>query len=286
MDDISNIQVIDTTLLQEFDHICSARDAAEHANLLLTDIERKFLTGKSDIQPSVKMYNTVMNGWNKSRAKDASEYIQRLFLKMKTWSSVGVTKRDDMVVVIEEEGVKEMVNTDVEHWRGLKPNAVTYSITIESFRSKGLENRIGDVKDLVMSLEKEYEETGDDSFKPDILVANASIKSYMRSAEYSSGGGGKYQQSMSNVSWKTAKKINDIYTRWKKKYRTTGDVDFKPTVATVNMVIEAYSRCGDTVATERAQEIFDAMVQDWQETKDLRSKPMSKTFTAVSQSTK
>ena len=267
---------ISPDLIDDFNHICSARDAAEHATSLLASMECRFLTGQSVVQPSCRGYNTVMDGWNKSRAKDASEHVQKLFLRMKVWSSRGVSRHVGI-----EDGV-DMIHTDVEEWKKIKPNAITHSLAIESFRSKDIENKIGDVDDLVAALEKDYEETGDESFKPDTGVANAMIKSYLRSVNYSSGGGGKYQQSMLNTSWKTAKKINDIYNKWKKKYKTTGDVDFKPTVATVTMVIDAYSRCGDISGAERAQQVFDSMMNDWRETNDHRSKPMAKTFTAVS----
>ncbi len=263
-------------LMYEFDHIVSARDAAEHANSILTSIECKYLTGESGVKPTCRGYNTVMDGWNKSRAKDASEYIQTMFLNMKTWSSQGVSKHESI-----DDGT-ELIRTSPDDWSEVRPNAVTHSITIESFRNEDIENKIGDVDELITSLERDFEETQDENLKPDIGVANALIKSYMRSASYSSGGGGKYQQSMVGTSWRNAKKINEIYHKWNKKYKTTGDVDFKPTVATVNMVISAYSRVGDIGATERAQQIFDSMIKDWKETKDDRSKPMSKTFTAVS----
>ena len=47
------------------------------------------------------------------------------------------------------------------------------------------------------------------------------------------------------------------------------------------MVIEAYARCGDIVATQQAQAIFEKMIMDWREGGDDSMKPNSNTFTAV-----
>ena len=85
---------------------------------------------------------------------------------------------------------------------------------------------------------------------------------------------------MVSTSWKTAKKINNIYNKWRKKFKTTQDYDFKPDVVTATMVIEAYARCGDIAATEMAQSIFDSLIRDWRDG-DESVKPTSKTFTAV-----
>ena len=139
-----------------------------------------------------------------------------------------------------------------------------------------------DIEVLMNELEEKYEHSQTDAnLKPDIGVANAMIKAYMRNADYSSGGGGKFQQTMTGTSWKTAKKVNDVYIQWNKKFKNTGDIDFKPNVITTTMVIDAFSRCGDIGATEKAQAIFQSMIKDWRDTGDDRLKPSSKTFTAV-----
>ena len=251
--------------------ICSARDAAEHASSILKELEDDYLRGESLTQPNTRSYNTVMDGWNKSRVKDNPHHIQDLFLKMKNWSTHGVEN--------ETEG---LVHADVRYWEHIKPNAQSYAIVIESHRRRAFGNKIGEIEELVEGLEREYEESKDPQFKPDVVLANAMIKSYMRNADYTSGGGGKYQQSMATTSWKTAKKINDIYIQWNKKFKNTGDAEFKPNVITLTMVIDAYARCGDIAATEKAELVFQNMVKEWEETGDERMKPSSKTFTAVS----
>lgn len=277
LDDVS----ISEELMNELNHVCSARDAAEHASSILSSLESRYLTGNSDIKPDCRLYNIVMDGWNKSRAKDNAQQIQQIFLKMKTLSEKGVTK--SLLLDMQREDDEELIHADAKYWEHVKPNAITYSITIESFGASS-ESIVGDIDDFVASLEKEYEENQHPYFKPDIGVANALIKSYMRSADYSSGGGGKRQQRMVTTSWKTAKKVHEVYSKWNKKFKTTKDYDFKPNVTTLTMVIDAYGRCGDYSATETAQNIFDSLIEEWKESGDDRMKPSAKTFTAVSQS--
>ena len=256
-------------------HICSARDAADQTSTILSKLEHQYLTGESSVQPDTRTYNIAMDAWNKSRAKDKSEHIQKMFKKMNVWSSKGVQGGDYG---------KELVNTDASYWETIKPNTMSYSICIESFQQMQHDSDIGSMEDLVKALEFEYEQNQDPDFKPDIGIANAIIKSYMRNAKYSSGGGEKHQKSMSNVSWKTSKKVEQVYTKWKKKFKDTGDDDFKPTAATTTMLIDSYSRCGDIAATEKAETLFKSLLKEWETSDDIKVKPSSKTFTAVSES--
>ena len=287
------------TMLNGGKAVCSARDAANHANSILSFLETKYLKGegvgydrngsnKNIIQPNCRGYNIVMDGWNKSRARDNAERIQTLFLKMKNWSENGYEVYDyddahDSQDYDDSDDTSSFVHMDAADWESIRPNAVTYSITIESFQRKTFDSKIGDIDTLLKELEQKYEEMDHDpNFKPDIIIANSMIKSCMRSADYKSGGGGKRQQSMVTTSWKTAKKINEIYNKWNKKFKKTQDYAFRPSVVTVTMVIESYARCGDIVATEQAQAIFDKLIKDWRESGDDSMKPSSKTFTAVS----
>ncbi len=267
---LDNVPVPDD-LMDVVNHISSAKDAAEHCDSILTSLEERYLNGDSHVVPNCYAYNTVMDGWSKSRAKDGPQHIQDLFLKMNKRSSEGVTDNEE-----------SLVHTDAKHWKQIGPNRISYSTAIESYKRRTFKNKMGDIEALVNELEQKYEKSENDpNLKPDIGVANAMIKAYMRNADYSSGGGGKFQQSMTGTSWKTAKKVDDIYIQWNKRFKNTGDIDFKPNVITTTMVIDAYSRCGDINATEKAQAIFQSMIKDWQETGDDRLKPSSKTFTAV-----
>ena len=267
-------------LMNDVKQIVSARDAALHASSILSSLETKYLTGESDVYPDCRGYSIVMDGWNKSRAKDSSEHVQKMFKRMKQWSTDGVNNVKSLGLT--EDQIEEgLVHTEAKDWVAIKPNAVTYSITIESIRKES-DNIVGDTDHLVKLLEKEYEENQDHNFKPDIGIANALIKSCLNNAQYISGRGGKHQKSMISMSWKTAKKIDEVYGRWNRKYKATGDVDYRPNISTVNMLIEAYARCGDIVATEMAQSVFDTLVKEWKETNDEQLKPTAKTFTAVS----
>mmetsp|Transcript_19457 Transcript_19457/g.29157 ORF Transcript_19457/g.29157 Transcript_19457/m.29157 type:complete len:594 (-) Transcript_19457:2-1783(-) len=271
LDDVS----VPDDLMEVVNHISSAKDAADHCSTILTSLEQRYLRGDTLVEPNAHTYNTVMDGWSKSRAKDASQHVQDLFLRMSQWSSEGVTTTGD-------DDTGSLVHTDATYWEQIKPNKISYSLAIQSYRRRTFSNKMGDIESLVNTLEQEYEDSQHDStLKPDIGVANAMIKTYMRNADYSSGGGGKFQQSMTGTSWKTAKKVNDIYIQWNKKFKNTGDIDFKPNVITTTMVIDAFGRCGDINATEKAQGIFQSMIKDWQETGDDRLKPSSKTFTAI-----
>ena len=126
-----------------------------------------------------------------------------------------------------------------------------------------------------------YEEKDYDlNFKPDIGIANAMIKSYTRSADYKSGSGGKRQQRMVTMSCNLSKILMRSLTSEIRNLKTQNSA-FKPNVVTATMVIEAYARCGDIVATQQAQTIFEKMIMDWREGGDDSMKPNSKTFTAV-----
>jgi len=283
-----NVELPSTEFMEGLDRICSAKDAIEHASALLQSIEYNFLTGQSEIQPNIRSYNIVMDGWIRSRVKDSSQQIQGIFRKMKRWSSVGVS--DEEVIQglgngqSHEEENKEVafVHTNAKDWSHIDPNAMTYSITIESYGSRNNENKLHDIQTLVEELENKYEQNPEvTNFKPDMSVANAMIKAHVRNADYMSGGGGKFQQRLSTNSWKTAKEVNEIYIKWNKKFKDTGDLDFKPDVGALTMVIEAYSRCGDITATEKAEALFENMIKEWKETNDDRLKPYSKTFSAL-----
>ena len=134
-----------TSMLSMANSVCSARDAAKHANSILHLLEDKYLRGegvgydrygecKNVIQPNCRGYNIVMDGWNKSRARDGGEQIQKLFLKMKNLSTRGYDDVGDddndskgYDTYYEDYENLSLVHTDAMDWKSVTPN-VSYFV--------------------------------------------------------------------------------------------------------------------------------------------------------------
>lgn len=253
--------------------IYTAKDAAERAVTIMTEVEQRYLNGESDVAPNTFGYNIILDGLSKCHAKDAPDAVLSIFEKMKTWSVEGVVD-DDYDEDYEEP--EEYVNGDAEHWKGIRPDAITYSIVMETLGQSRDGNLVNMVDELLDEVEAEYEKTGDEELKPATRVMNSAINAYLRHS-----GGGPRNKMTSNKAWLHAKKVHEIFNRCNFKFKETGDASYQPDVTMVTMVIDAYGRCNDVAATERGEYMFEKMYKQWKSSGDDHLKPSSKAFTVM-----
>lgn len=246
--------------------VYTAKDAADRALSILNEVEQKYLTGETKVAPNTFGYNIVLDGLHKCGAYHATDSVQDLFNKMKQWSSEGVEHPDED---------EEYVNGDVSMWKRARPDAITYSIVMESIGNSRDYGTMSMVEELLGELEAEYEKTQDPDLKPVTRVANSAINSFLRN---SSGNRGK---TSSNKAWLSAKKVHEILNSLNKKWKKTGDSSYQPDITTITMVIDAYARCTDVAATERGEFLFEKIHRDWEQSGDSKLKPSSKTFTVM-----
>lgn len=253
--------------------ITTARDAALHASSILNELESLYLRGESyDIIPDEQTYNIVMDAWCKCGAKDSSKRTDEILEKMLKWSTNGVESS------LDKDGEELIhVNGDVSKWEQIHPDSISYSICIESLGRSGAS--LEKISSLLQSVEKNYEMKGHryPSLKPNIRVANSAILAYSKVRPNT----GKDRTNAYQKGWDSLNKANSIFKQWNQKYIDTGDEDYKPDATSFTALIDAYSKIGDVVATEKAEKLFNSMEEEWVETGDNRIKPTSKTFAVL-----
>jgi len=248
--------------------VYTAKDASERGLAILSELEQKYLKGATDIVPNTYSYNIVLDGLHKSGSNDASERVEELFRKMRKWSENGVKSP------LDEDGEKIYINGDVSKWSQMKPDAITYSICMETLGQSRDRDALGKIDELYSSIDAKWEETGDPDLKPVTRVANAAMNAYL---SY----GSRQSRQQSNKNWMNAKKVHEILNSCNKKYKATDDVSFRPDIQTYTMAIEAYARCQDATATERGEFLFEHVNKLWKSSKDDSFKPSSRTFTVM-----
>jgi len=251
--------------------VYTAKDAADRALVILNEVEQKFLEGESDIAPNTFGYNIVLDGLHKCGKRDAPEQVESLFNKMKEWSSVGVQHSDED---------EEYANGDVSNWAAMRPDAISYSIVMETLGQSRDYGVMGKIETLLEEIESEYEKTKDDDLKPVTRVANSAINALLKNS-----GGTRNNKPSANKAWLSAKKVHDIVNNCNKKWKDTGDSSYQPDITTITMVIDSYSRCYDVAATERGEYLFEKTYKDWKNSGDIKLKPSSRSFTVVSAQT-
>jgi hypothetical protein len=269
--DINEVMHAMDDVPDELNHggIYTAKDAAERSLAILRNVEHKYMTGESDICPNSFGYNIVMDGISKSNAKEASDMIEDLYNRMVRLSTIGAQGKD-------EDG-EPFERSDSTHWTSIHPDTITYSIMIEVLGLSEDPDSMKRVDKCLEIVQKEYEETNKPELKPVIRLANSAINAYLKHSNRNSRG----DKAHANSAWQIAKKVNDIYNTWDRKYKETGDVDYQPDITAVTQIIESYSRCGDVAATERGEILFENAYKAWKEGGNERLKPSSKAFTVM-----
>ena len=256
--------------------IYSARDAAARASSILEGLELKYLKGQLSFGPDIHGYNTVLDSWSKSRCKDGAERCEQLLQKMQQWSRTGPK--------LAHNDADTYMNMDADKWQRIKPSAMTYALCIDALMSaEETEDTISKILSLERTLELEYNSTNDAMMKPGIHIGNRIINAYGKSTfplkkkETDDSGDGEKKNA---VAWHAARKAHEVFTVWNKRYKSTGDEDFKPDSITFSSVLDAYARCGDKNSIDKAQQLFDFMMKEWKESGDDRVKPSSRSFTS------
>jgi len=251
--------------------VYTARDAAQRAQYLLDELEHDFLTGRSRVQPDSTSYNAAIDAWAKSRTSEAAERAEDLLRRMEKLSSEGAPLSDE---VIDKE------RTEKERWRRVSPDTVTYNAVIEAWSHSPDPRGIDKAIEILSLMENAYETTGRVRLKPNIRTVNNVINAYAKRGA-SGGNNRKEKESRLSDAWECAKKSQKLLERSLEKYVETGDDDYKPDVTTYTSVIDAYARCGDVHATERAEELMNQMWKTYHETGDVSIRPNYRTYTAL-----
>lgn len=253
------------------DGVYTAGDAALRALEILNGVEQRYLTGESNVAPNTFSYNIVLDGLHKGDSRDSVEDVEELFNKMKKWSAEGVADPYDE---------EEYVNSDASKWKQIRPDAITYSIVMETLGQSKDYGVMSKIENLLEEIETEYERTKDEELKPVTRVSNAAINAILKNST-----GPRNSKTKSNKAWLSAKKVHEIINSCNKKWKETGDESYRPDITTITMAIDAYSRCYDLPATERGEFLFEKAYKDWKATGDKKLKPSSKSFTVVSAKT-
>lgn len=255
---------------EELNHggVYTAKDAADRALTILNTVEKNYLTGASDIAPNTFGYNIVLDGIAKCHAKDAPEQVEKIFNRMKRVSVEGVPHPDED---------EEYLNGDVSKWAAVRPDAISYSIVMETIGQSREYGIMSKVENLLEDIEAEYEKTNDPELKPVTRVANSAINAFLKNS-----GSIKGHKASSNKAWLSAKKVHEIVNTCNRKWKETGDASYQPDITTITMAIDSYSRCNDIAATERGEFLFEKVYKDWKKTGDSKLKPSSRSFTVVS----
>lgn len=269
--DINEVMHAMDDVPDELNHggVYTAKDAAKRSLDILRNIEYKYLTGESDICPNAFGYNIVMDGISKSNAKEAPDMIEDLYKRMVKLSTKGTQAKDDKN--------EPFLRSDCAHWSNVTPDTITYSIMIEILGLSEEPDSMKRVDKFLETVQKEYDETNKAELKPVIRLANSAINAYLKYSNRHS----REEKGHTNNAWQVAKKVNDIYNKWNRKYKETGDVDYQPDITAVTQIIESYSRCGDVAATERGEALFESAYKEWKERGNERLKPSSKAFTVM-----
>lgn len=248
--------------------VYSAKDAAERAYNILITLEDNAMNGESDIIPNAFSYNTVMDGINKSNCKEAPDMVKSVYNRMISLSKDIVSKKDA--------ATNESSDTRDTHWPHVRPDTITYSIMIEVLGHSEDPDAMKQVDKLLALALKKYDENKIPELKPVIRMANSAITAYLKHSASD-----REDKNNSSKAWIVAKKVNEIFDIWDKKYVETGDIDFQPDITTVTQIIESYSRCGDLAATEKGDSLFEKAYRDWKDNGNERMKPSSTTFTVI-----
>jgi hypothetical protein len=224
----------------------------------------KYLKGQSSFGPDVQGYNTVLESWIKCRCKDGAERCEEMLNKMQQSSHTSPK--------VSQHGAE-----------GVKPNSLTYALCIDALMNiEETEDTISKILSLERALELEYNSTKEASMKPDIRIGNRIINAHGKSNFLNRRGPEESEEGEKRnaIPWHAARKAHEVFTVWNKRYKSTGDEDYKPDAMSFSSVLDAYARCGDKNSIDKAQQLFDFMMKEWKESGDDRVKPSSRTFTS------
>ena len=126
-------------------HQCGRAGKAKEAELYLKTMHALYWSGKEDLKPDVRHFNSVMNAWAKSRERGREFKTQEIL----DWMSYVHTTTD-------------------ENWN-VKPTRVTYNICINTWCESRELNAVDNALKLFNQMLSLYE-AGDSEIKPDCQI--------------------------------------------------------------------------------------------------------------------
>ena len=213
-------------------------NARKAEGLLVEMVRRSREDGESSLQPSVVSWGSVLRAYALSGLHDSGEQAQRIVDMLEAWYESG--------------------NSNI------RPNVVCYT-TVLSAWARGKEPArvaLEKVNKILALLETLYEETLDESFRPNKITYITAIDVYCRKSPDVAG----------SMSQNLVNRMLQLYTK---------DVGFdRPTRIVFNTLINAWSRSQEANAAEHAEKVFRWMESQYTAGDEL-VKPDEVTLCAV-----
>ena len=147
---------------------CIARSRDEHcadrAKFLLDEMGRLYNEGDTDLLPDALTFGAIINAYANSQEMGASDKASQLLLHMESLNQLGYEKA--------------------------KPTTFVYNACMNCFakeKGDGASTRAEQAEQLLISMEKRYEESGDYRVMPDCISYSTCINAYANSNTQQSG---------------------------------------------------------------------------------------------------
>ena len=122
---------------------------AEMAESILNFMDAAYQKGNMNLKPTILSFNTVCNAFAKSRSRDAAEKAMAILDRMKKGK--------------------------------YRPDIITYTSVLDALSKQGSEECAQKALNLLLSLEKEYDETQNTKIKPNIRTYTSVVNAIARS---------------------------------------------------------------------------------------------------------
>ena len=189
-------------------------NARKAEGLLVEMVRRSREDGESSLEPSVVSWGSVLRAYSLSGLHDSGEQAQRIVDMLELWYESG--------------------NSNI------RPNVVCYTTVISAWARGKEPARVAleKVNEILALLETLYEDTLDESFRPNKITYITAIDVYCRKSPDVAG----------SMSQNLVNRMLQLYTK---------DVGFdRPTRIVFNTLINAWSRSQEANAAEHAEKVF------------------------------
>jgi len=258
------------------------RGAAARADQLLDKMEAKYLAGDVALRPNSFTYNAVINALAKSGEPGAAARAERVLQNMVNRHRQGVG--DDC-----------------------KPTTINFNTILDAWAKSGGGRQAAERAEEILEWMDRLHKGGNSDCRPDTISFNAVIDAWARSGDrmaphraeqildhmdelYRAGDKGKkpdvYSYNTLINAWAkstdrgSAARAEHVLRVMKQRYMD-GDSDFKPNTRTMTSVIDAWAKSGEKGAAKRAEQILDGMIESFEATQDVDTKPNVHTANAV-----
>jgi len=227
-------------------------NCADRAYKLLVEMEELYHAGHDELIPNASTFGAIINAYANSGQEESSDQAAKLLQQMNSLYHLG---HDD-----------------------LKPNTFVYNSCINAFAKNGqnqkeaektseeiMAKRINNIcaaEQILQSMESQFEKTGDEYVKPDVISYSTVINAYANSGDGMAGS-----------------KADVLLEKMVQRY-VGGDFKVKPNAVTYTSVIKAWSSVGGTQSTKRMEALLQQMVMLYR-AGDQSLKPTSVSFDLV-----